>query len=80
MVKQVLVELDAELLARLDRVAPGRARKRSEFIRAAIRRALWDAEEQATAAAYAKRPDSARDASFDPSVWEAPKRKPRRHS
>lgn len=78
MVKQVLVELDAELLARLDRVAPGKARKRSEFIRTAIRKALWDAEEHATAAAYAVRPDSGEKAYFDPSVWEASKPKARR--
>jgi predicted transcriptional regulator len=77
MMKQVLVELPAELLARLDKVAPGKSRKRSEFIRTAIRKALWDAEEQATANAYAKQPDSATDAYFDPTVWEAPKRKPR---
>ena len=38
--QQVLVELDDRTMARLNRVAPPRARKRSEFIREAIRRAL----------------------------------------
>jgi predicted transcriptional regulator len=72
MMKQVLVELDEDLLARLNRVAPGKTRKRSEFIRAAIRKALWESEEQKTAAAYAEQPDSARAAYFEPTVWEAP--------
>jgi metal-responsive CopG/Arc/MetJ family transcriptional regulator len=38
--QQVLVELDDRTMARLNRVAPPSARKRSEFIREAIRRAL----------------------------------------
>ena len=73
--KQVLVELDEELLARLDRVAPGKSRRRSEFIRTAIRKALWESEEQETAVAYAKQPDSAGDAYFEASVWESGGRK-----
>lgn len=67
--KSLLVEVDDELAGRLERVAPARSRRRSEFIRAAILKALWEAEEQATAEAYARLPDSA-DAGFDPTVWE----------
>jgi len=53
-------------------------------VRAAILKALWEAEEQVTAEAYARQPDSL-DAAFDPAVWEgrgalgtaAPRRVPR---
>ena len=67
--KSLLVEVDDELASRLERVAPARSRRRSEFVRAAILKALWDAEELATAEAYARQPDSP-DAVFDPTVWE----------
>jgi predicted transcriptional regulator len=69
--KSLLVEVDDELAGRLERVAPARSRRRSEFIRAAILKALWEAEEQATAEAYARHPDSP-GAAFDPAVWEGP--------
>jgi predicted transcriptional regulator len=69
--KQLLIEVDDELAAELEKVAPGRSRKRSEFVRHALRKALWAIEEQATAKAYEKRPDSEADACFDPSVWES---------
>lgn len=68
----ILVELDAEMAARLERIAPARSRRRSEFIRAAIRKALWELEEQLTANAYSRIPDSAHDAVVEPSLWEAP--------
>jgi predicted transcriptional regulator len=68
--KQLLIEIDDEDAAKLERVAPGRTRRRSEFVRMAIRRALWDLEEQATAAAYARSPDSAADVYLDVRAWE----------
>jgi predicted transcriptional regulator len=68
--KQLLIELDDDVAARLEKVAPSRSRKRSEFIRSAIRRALWDLEEQATAEAYRRCPDSADDAFVDVRAWE----------
>lgn len=68
--KQILVELDDDVSAKLERIAPGRSRRRSEFIRMAIRRALWDLEEQATTEAYRKHPDSAADTYIDAKVWE----------
>jgi len=76
--KSLLVEIDDELAVRLERVAPARSR-RSEFIRAAILKALWEAEEQATAEGYTRHPDSP-DAAFDLVVWDcrsAPVAKPR---
>lgn len=68
--KQVLIEIEDDVAAKLEQVAPGRARRRSEFIRMAIRRALWELEEQATAEAYRRHPDSAADARLDAIVWE----------
>src|SRR5688500_14775053 len=60
--KQLLIEAEDEVPAKLEKVAPGRARRRSEFVRNAIRRALWELEEAATAEAYRENPDSAADA------------------
>ncbi len=68
--KQMIIELDDEVAAKLEQVAPGRARRRSEFIRNAIRRALWELEERATADAYRQHPDSVAEAYLDESVWE----------
>jgi predicted transcriptional regulator len=65
----MLIELDDEVAEKLERVAPGRTRRRSEFIRLAIRRALWDLDEQATADAYGRQPD-ADPAYIDRAVWE----------
>ncbi len=77
--KQVLIELEDDVAEKLERVAPGRARRRSEFIRKAICRALWELEEEATAEAYRRHPDLAADAYLDPRVWKQPSRKrPRR--
>ena len=56
--KSMLVELDDDVAARLERVAPAQSRQRSEFIRNAIRRALWELEERATADAYRRQPDT----------------------
>ena len=68
--KQVLIEFDDETLARLERVVPSRLRRRSQFIRTAVNRALWELEERATAAAYRRLPDAPADAYQDAAVWE----------
>ena len=73
--KQLLIEVDDDVLTKLELVAPGRARRRSEFIRNAIRRALWELEERATAEAYGRQPDSSMDAYVDAHAWESPSRK-----
>jgi hypothetical protein len=66
-------------MEKLEHVAPGKARQRSEFIRSAIRRALWELEERATAEAYGQQPDSSAEAYVDAKAWEpAQKRKRRR--
>lgn len=66
---QVLIDLDDDTAEKLEQVAPAR-RKRSRFIRTAIRRALWEIEEQATAEAYRTQPDSGEDAYVDARVWD----------
>ena len=75
--KALLIELDPDTAARLDKVAPSRSRRRSEFIRSAIRKALWELEERATEAAYLRQPDSAEDAYVDLDTWEALPRRQR---
>ena len=82
MVKQILIELDAETAARLERAAPARSRRRSDFIRDAIRRALWELEEQETRVAYLRDPD-AKEAAWPEPPWEPwavaePKRRTRK--
>jgi predicted transcriptional regulator len=70
--KTLIVELDDEVAEKIERVAPGRSRQRSEFIRNAIRKALWEIEEAATAEAYRRQPDTIAPAYINPDVWEAP--------
>jgi predicted transcriptional regulator len=73
--QQVIVELDDRTIARLNRVAPPSARKRSEFIREAIRRALNERLEQDMEQAYLRQPQDGADIDVDPSTWEAPPKK-----
>lgn len=69
---QVIIELDDRTLARLNRVAPPRARKRSEFIREAIRRALNERLEADMERAYSAQPQEAEPTlDLDPATWEA---------
>jgi predicted transcriptional regulator len=65
--KQLLVQFDDQTSALLERIAPGRSRKRSEFIRRAVARALQDELERRTRAAYERWPDEP--ATFDPNEW-----------
>jgi metal-responsive CopG/Arc/MetJ family transcriptional regulator len=68
---KLLVEVDDEILMRLEQVAPDRSTRRSEFVSTALRRALWEVEEHETAEAYARQPDSADEAYVDPEAWES---------
>lgn len=68
--KQLLIQVDESLYARLEAVAPGKTRRRSAFIRDALLRALWALEEEKTAEAYRRQPDSAEEAYFDAGLWE----------
>jgi metal-responsive CopG/Arc/MetJ family transcriptional regulator len=60
--KQLLIQLDESTLAALNRIAAPDKRKRSEFIRQAIRKAVRQAEYRAMREAYRQQPDSATDA------------------
>jgi hypothetical protein len=55
--KQVLIQLDDAAAARLEEVAPGSRRKRSEFLRGVIARAVHETLELRTREAYRKWPD-----------------------
>jgi hypothetical protein len=68
MTKQLIVELDVPLARELERVAPSRSRRRSSFVRAAIRRALDELVEARMADAYKAQPD-VEPAHFDPRLW-----------
>ncbi len=76
--KQVLVEISEDMAALLEQVAPARSRRRSAFVREAIRRAL-DAElEKQTEEAYRRMPQSLDPYYFDPAEWEPRPRRSRR--
>jgi len=55
--KQILVQLDDRTAELLEAVVPARSRKRSEFIRQAIAKAVLELAECSTRAAYARVPD-----------------------
>ncbi len=73
--QQVIVELDDRTMERLNRVAPPSARKRSEFIREAIRRALNERLEKDMEEAYRRQPQEGADLDVDPATWEAAPKK-----
>jgi metal-responsive CopG/Arc/MetJ family transcriptional regulator len=54
----ILIQLDEQTLRALDRIAPAAKRQRAEFIRQAIKTALWKAEEERTRRAYLSNPDT----------------------
>ena len=64
------IEVDDELLEKLEKLGSGPSQRKSDFISMAIRKALWELEEKETAAAYARQPDSQDDAYVDPEAWE----------
>jgi predicted transcriptional regulator len=57
--KQILIQLDDVAAAQLEKIAPGRSRRRSEFLRKVIARALLDTLEPRTREAYERWPDAA---------------------
>jgi hypothetical protein len=66
--KQILVQLDDTTARLLEKVAPGRGRKRSQFVRRAIIKALMEAAEEHTRRAYERQPVE-EDWWFDPRGW-----------
>jgi predicted transcriptional regulator len=79
--RAILVQLDADTARQLEKYAPARSRRRSQFIRDAIRRRIMQLEEERTAQAYRRLPDD-EPWPLDPSTWErAPHpRRPRKPS
>ena len=69
MSRQVIVELDETMAKDLESVAPSRSRKRSAFIRQALRKALDAAAEARMAEAYRRIPDT-EPVPFFPELWE----------
>jgi predicted transcriptional regulator len=68
--RQITVELDEGTAQELERIAPSRGRKRSEFVRRALRQALDAEAERRMADAYRLRPDDAKRERADPEAWE----------
>ena len=56
--KSLLVQIDEPTFRSLNRVAPTAKRQRAEFVRAAIRKAIREAEEEHMRKAYLAQPDS----------------------
>jgi predicted transcriptional regulator len=81
MTRQIIVELDEGTARELERIAPSRARKRSEFVRRAVRQALDAEAERRMADAYRTQPDDGEPQVVDPEAWEPPtpatRRRPR---
>ena len=56
--KSLLVQLDEPTFRALNRIAPAAKRQRAEFVRSAIRKAIWETEEERTRRAYLEHPDA----------------------
>ena len=70
MSKQLIVEIDDRMARDLERVAPARSRRRSQFIRTALRRILDEEAEARMAEAYRRQPD-VEPVYFDARVWDS---------
>ena len=70
--KSILIQVDDRVFQMLERVAPPAKRRRAQFIRAAILKAVMEAEEARTRGAYRRAPDSESeaDAWFDPEEFK----------
>ncbi len=68
--KQVLIELDDQCARDLEQVAPAKDRRRAEFVRLAIRRAIDLALDRSTRKAYAARPLPSTLAPSDLAGWD----------
>jgi hypothetical protein len=68
--KRMLVEIDDRSARDLERVAPTRERKRAEFIRLAIRRAIDLALDRTTREAYRRTPVTGDAVAADREGWD----------
>jgi hypothetical protein len=65
---QILVHFDEATLRAIDRIAPAAKRKRADFIRQAVKDAIFRKEAERMREAYRLQPDSAEGAE----AWELP--------
>jgi metal-responsive CopG/Arc/MetJ family transcriptional regulator len=71
--KSILIQIEEPTLDALNRVAPASKRQRAAFVRAAIQKAIMEAEEERTRLAYMKQPDSGAEADdwSNAEAWES---------
>ncbi|HEV3199943.1 MAG TPA: hypothetical protein VGZ73_18695 [Bryobacteraceae bacterium] len=65
---QVLIHFDESTLKAIDRIAPAAKRKRTDFIRQAVKDAIFRQETERMREAYRLQPDSVEDSD----TWELP--------
>jgi metal-responsive CopG/Arc/MetJ family transcriptional regulator len=65
---QVLIQFDEATLKAIDRIAPAAKRKRADFIRKAVKDAIFQRETDRMREAYLRQPDSVEGAD----IWELP--------
>lgn len=69
--EKILVQFEDATLEAIDRIAPAAKRKRADFIRKAVKDAIFRYEQQRMREAYRVKPDSSEDASWDlPEEWK----------
>ena len=64
---QVLIQFETATLEAIDRIAPAAKRKRADFIRKAVKDAIFLHEQTRMREAYRLQPDSA-----EADIWELP--------
>ena len=64
---QILVQFDEATLAAIDRIAPSAKRKRADFVRRAVKDAIFQYETKRTREAYLAKPDTE-----SGETWEQP--------
>lgn len=74
-----MAEVDEGTVQELERIAPKRTRKRSEFVRRALRQAVDGEVERRMADAYRRQPDNAEPEAIAPEAWHAKRAPSRRH-
>jgi hypothetical protein len=78
MARRIILELDTTTAKELEAIAPARDRRRSEFVRRALRRALDEEIEARMREAYRRQPDDAGAPYFEAAAWEPRRARPRR--
>jgi metal-responsive CopG/Arc/MetJ family transcriptional regulator len=69
---QILVRFDEATLRAIDRIAPAAKRQRADFIRTAVKDALFQRETERMREAYLRQPDSAEEDDH----WDAAESEP----